>query len=154
MTPWQVRRAFPRATLEAIEGAIKTSERAHAGQIRFAVDGALHGPRLYQAQSPRERAIEVFAKLRMWDTEHRNGVLIYLLLADRAVEIIADRGAHITVDSREWEGICRTMEADFRAGNYEAGVATGIHVVTQHLAKHFPRSGPSHRELPDTPVVL
>ncbi len=154
MTPWQERRAFPRETLAAIQRAIETSEATHAGQLRFAVEGSLHGARLYHEQSASERAIEVFSSLRMWDTEQRNGVLIYLLLADRAVEIVADRGVHLKVGSPEWERICRRMEADFRAGRYEAGAVQGIEAVTRHLARHFPATGSRSRELPDAPVLL
>ena len=154
MTPWRERRAFPRATLAAIERAIKLAEAQHLGQIRFAVEGALHGAGLFHGQSSRERALEVFSMLRMWDTEHRNGVLIYLLLADRAVEIVADRGVHIKVGSQEWQSICRQMEGELRAGQYESAIVNGIRSVARHLVRHFPTDRPGPRELPDTPVVL
>lgn len=154
MTEWRVNRAFPRETLIAIEKAIQTSETAHAGEIRFMVEGALDGAPLFKGQSARERAIDVFSQLRIWDTEHNNGVLIYLLLADRDVEIVADRGIHAKVGSREWENICRKMETAFRQAHYEAGVVSGIQAVTQHLMKHFPASGAGRNELPDKPVVL
>ena len=107
MTHWQVSRAFPRKTLIAIEQTVKASETAHAGEIRFVVEGALHSTPLLDGQSARERALEVFSQLRIWDTEHNNGVLIYLLLADRDVEIVADRGIHSKLGTREWETICR-----------------------------------------------
>ncbi|MBC8086678.1 MAG: TPM domain-containing protein [Phycisphaerae bacterium] len=151
---WQVNRAFPIDTLAAIDRAIKASEAAHAGEVRFAVEGALDGAPLLKGQSARERAIEVFSQLRIWDTEHNNGVLIYLLLADRDVEIVADRGIHAKVGSREWEQICRKMKTDFKQSNYEDGVVSGIQEVTQHLIKHFPASGAGQNELPDKPVVL
>ena len=154
VTHWQVNRAFPRQTLIAIEEAIKASKTAHVGEIRFAVEGALHSTPLFKGQSARERAIEVFSQLRVWDTEHNNGVLIYLLLADRDVEIVADRGIHARVDSQEWEKICRTMETAFKQANYEAGVVSGIQAVTQHLVVHFPAVGDDRNELPDKPVVL
>ena len=154
VTHWQVNRAFPRHTLTAIEQAIKASETAHVGEIRFAVEGALDGTPLFKGQSARERAIEVFSQLRVWDTEHNNGLLIYLLLADRAVEIVADRGIHSKVGSREWESICRTMETAFKQANYEDGVLSGIQAVTQHLAQHFPAVGGRRNELLDKPVVL
>jgi uncharacterized membrane protein len=163
-TPWAVRRAFPRRTLEAIEAAIHRSRGQHVGEIRFVVEGALHGPRLYRGETARERAIEVFSMLRMWDTDQRNGVLIYLLLADRAVEIVADRGVHAAVGTAEWERICREMQAEFKAGRYERGAVSGIEMVTRHLAAHYPaqEGGPSpgggsrgdRDELPDSPVVL
>jgi len=151
---WRVRRAFPRAALSNIEKAIKASEKTHSGQIRFAVEGALDGVPLFKDQPARERAIDVFAQLRLWDTEASNGVLIYLLLADRDVEIVADRGFNDKVAPAEWESICRAMEAEFRAKKFEHGVLTGIAAVTQLLAKHFPAQGAHRNELPDKPVVL
>ena len=154
LTHWQVNRAFPSDTLSAIDRAIKASEAAHAGEIRFVVEGALDGTPLFKGQSARERAIDVFSQLRIWDTEHNNGVLIYLLLADRDVEIVADRGIHAKVGLEEWEKICRTMEIDFKQANYEDGVVSGIQAVTQHLMKHFPAVGDDRNELPDRPVVL
>ncbi len=154
MTHWQVNRAFPRQTLIAIEQAIKASETTHVGEIRFVVEGALHSTPLFKGQSARERAIDVFSQLRIWDTEHNNGVLIYLLLADRDVEIVADRGIHAKVGTREWENICRKMETAFKQANYEDGVVSGIQAVTQRLLKHFPASGAGQNELPDKPVVL
>ena len=154
MPPWQVNRAFPRQTLIAIEKAIKASEGAHAGEIRFVVEGALDGTPLFKGQSARERAIDVYSQLRIWDTEHNNGVLIYLLLADRQVEIVADRGIHAKVGSWGCEEICRRMEIAFKQGNYEGGVVSGIQAVTQHLIKHFPATGAGLNELPNKPVVL
>ena len=151
---WRVRRAFPHQALANIEKAIKTSETSHAGQIRFAVEGALDGVPLFKNQSARARAIDVFANLRVWDTQQSNGVLIYLLLADRDVEIVADRGFNDKVAQAEWEKICRAMEAEFRAGNFEGGVLKGVAAVTQLLAKYFPPVGARRNELPDKPVVL
>ena len=154
LSHWQVNRAFPRQTMIAIEQAIKASETGHAGEIRLAVEGALDGTPLFKGQSARERAIEVFSQLRIWDTEHNNGVLIYLLLADRDVEIVADRGIDAKVGSLEWEQICHMMETAFKQANYEGGVVSGIQAVTRHLMKHFPASGSGQDELPDKPVVL
>ena len=153
-TQRHVDRDFPRQTLNAIERAIKASETAHTGEIRFAVEGALDGLPLFKGQSARERAIDIFSQLRIWDTEHNNGVLIYLLLADRDVEIVADRGIDAKVGAQEWEKICRLMETDFMQGKYEDGVVSGIVAVTQHLIKNFPASGADQNELPDRPVVL
>ena len=150
----RVRKAFPPKALAAIEQAIQASEASHAGQIRFVVEGALDGAPLFRDQSARERAIDVFSRLRVWDTEHNNGVLIYLLLADRDVEIVVDRGIDAPVGAAGWEAICQAMEAEFRAGHFERGVIAGIEAVTQHLATHFPRDGAAVNELPDAPVVL
>ncbi|MDB5619429.1 TPM domain-containing protein [Tardiphaga sp.] len=150
----RVRKAFPPKALAAIEQAIKASEAGHAGQIRFVVEGALDGAPLFRDQTARERAIDVFSQLRIWDTEHNNGVLIYLLLADRDVEIVVDRGIDARVGEAGWEAICQAMEAEFRTGHFERGVINGIHAVTQHLARHFPRDGVVINELPDAPVVM
>ena len=149
-----VRRAFPPSTLSRIEAAIKASETLHVGEIRFAVEGALDGPPLFKGHSARERAIGLFSELRIWDTEHNTGVLIYLLLADRAVEIVADRGIHAKVDAHEWSKVCRQMEAAFRQSNFEGGVVSGVQAVTQHLVQHCPADGHKTNELPDKPVVL
>lgn len=154
MTTWQVNRVFPSQTLITIEQAIKASETTHVGEIRFVVEGALDGMPLFKGQSARERAIEVFSQLRLWDTEHNNGLLLYLLLADRAVEIVADRGLHAKVGVQAWEKICRQMETTFQQANYEGGVISGVQAVTQHLVAHFPAYGDGRNELPDRPVVL
>jgi uncharacterized membrane protein len=149
-----VRRVFPPHTLDAIEQAIRSTEILHDGQIRFAVEAALELAPLLAGQTAQQRAIDVFSSLRVWDTEHNNGVLIYLLLADRDVEIVADRGIHVRLGREVWEAICREMEAAFRAGNFQAGVLAGIDAVGEHLSRHFPaRSGKSN-EMPDHPVLL
>jgi uncharacterized membrane protein YgcG len=149
-----VRRVFPLRTLDAIEQAIRSTEARHAGQIRFAVEAALELAPLLAGQTGQQRAIEVFSKLRVWDTEHNNGVLIYLLLADRDVEIVADRGIHVKLGKEVWEAICREMEAAFREGHFEAGVLAGIHAVGEHLSRHFPARSGKANEMPDRPVVL
>jgi uncharacterized membrane protein len=151
---WRVRRAFPKAVLANIEAAIRTGEATHSGQVRFVVEGALDGAPLLHNQPARSRAIDIFSHLRIWDTAHNNGVLIYLLLADRNVEIIADRGIDEKVGPADWEKICRDMEADFRDGRFEAGVIKGIEAVSRELAGHFPPDGHPRNELPDAPVVL
>lgn len=149
-----VRRVFPPRTLDAIEQAIHATEQRHAGQIRFAVEASLELAPLLAGQTAQQRAIEVFSRLRVWDTEHNNGVLIYLLLADHDVEIIADRGIHVRLGQEIWEAICREMEAAFRAGHFEAGVLAGIHAVGEHLSRHFPARSGKYNEMPDRPVVL
>ena len=154
VTRWTVNRAFPKRSLAAIERAIKESESAHRAEIRFVVEGALDIAPVLRGQSARDRAIDVFSHLRIWDTEHNNGVLIYLLLADRDVEIVADRGIHAKVGAGEWEKICRAMEAAFRKGDFQGGGIDGIREVTRHLVAHFPAIGDDRNELPDKPVVL
>jgi uncharacterized membrane protein len=151
---WKARRLFPPKVLAAIEQAIKAGEVTHSGQVRFVVEGALDGPPLFRGQPARERAIDIFAQLRIWDTAHNNGVLIYLLLADRQVEIVADRGIDARVGAAGWEKICTSMESDFRAGNFQAGSVRGIQAVSRELAKYFPTQGKGKNELPDAPVVI
>jgi uncharacterized membrane protein len=149
-----VRFAFPRASLDAIEHAIAQSESTHTGEIRFVVEGALDGAPLFNDQSARQRALEVFSQLRVWDTEANNGVLIYLLLADRDVEIVADRGIASRLEAQVWEDICRTMETAFHRGDFEDGVLRGIAAVTQQLQMHFPARPDDRNELPDRPVLM
>ena len=153
--PLAVRRLFPGPALIAIEQAIKQSEISHDGEIRFAVEPALNMLPLLANQPARERAIEAFAQLKVWDTEHNNGVLIYLLLADHDVEIVADRGIDARVGDDNWEKICREMEDAFRRGQFESGVIAGIRAIGDHLREHFPteREG-GQNELPDRPVIL
>jgi uncharacterized membrane protein len=149
-----VRRAFPQRTLDNIERTIAEAERTHAGQIRFVVEDALDLGPLLAGQSARERAIEVFSRLRVWDTEQNNGVLIYLLLADRDVEIVADRGVHAKLGQAVWEEICREMEAAFRQGRFEDGAIAGIRSVGRLLAQHYPHTGAKTNELSDCPVLM
>jgi uncharacterized membrane protein len=151
---WRARRIFTPKVLADIEQAIKLTEATHSGQLRFVVEGALDGKPLFRDQPARERALDIFSDLRIWDTAHNNGVLIYLLLADRKVEIVADRGIDARVGASGWHNICAAMEADFKAGNFEAGVIRGIGAVSKQLAAHFPRQRGGKNELPDAPVVM
>src|SRR5215218_1921113 len=151
---WRARQVFPKDVLDRIEQAIKRGEAMHSGQVRFVVEGALDGSPLFRNQPARERALDVFSQLRIWDTAHNNGVLIYLLLADRDVEIVADRGIDAKVGPDGWEKICVEMETQFRARNFEGGVIKGIEAVSRELATYFPRSGAGPNELPDAPVVM
>jgi uncharacterized membrane protein len=149
-----MRRIFPRKVLDDIERSIAEVEQTHAGQIRFAVEAALDIRPLLAGQSARERAIEVFSQLRVWDTEHNNGVLIYLLLADRKVEIIADRGVHAKLGQPVWDAVCKEMEVAFRRGDFDTGVIAGVRSVGEHLARHYPQVGAKTNELSDQPVML
>jgi uncharacterized membrane protein len=151
---WRVRRMFPPQVLATIEQAIKAGETTHSGQVRFVVEGALDGKPLFRDQPARERALDIFSHLRIWDTAHNNGVLIYLLLADRQVEIVADRGIDAVVGAAGWEKICAGMEHDFTTGNFQRGAIKGIEAVSRELAAHFPKHGAGPNELPDAPVVL
>ena len=150
----QVNCAFPRSALNMIEGAIKASDAEHTGEIRFVVEGGLDGMPLFKGESARERAINLFSHLRVWDTQHKSGLLIYLLLADRAVEIVADRGISAKVKPDEWSRICREMEICFRKSSFATGVVGGVQAVTHHLVTHFPADSRSGNELPDKPLLL
>jgi uncharacterized membrane protein len=151
---WAARRAFPRSALKRIEEAIAAGERKHSGQLRFVVEAALPLHSVLRGELPRERALEVFGRLRIWDTEENCGVLVYLLLADRAVEIVADRGIHRRVGDRSWQAICRRMEHAYRERKFEDGAVAGIEAISALLAEHFPRTAPGANELPDTPLVI
>ncbi|MFA7239677.1 MAG: TPM domain-containing protein [Sulfuricellaceae bacterium] len=153
--PTRVGRVFPARALDAIEQAIRTCEDSHQGEIRFAVEGAIGLVPLLKGISARQRAIEVFSTLRVWDTESNNGVLVYLLLADRKVEIVADRGVHRLAGSTAWVAICHDMENAFRQGRFEEGAIGGIRAIAACLAAYYPANGSAKRnELPDRPVVL
>ena len=147
-----VRKAFPSSTLRAIECAIKSAEATHSGELRFVAESALDGLPLLQGQTARERAVEVFSQLRVWDTERNCGVLVYLLLADRRLEIVADRGIHACVGPDGWEALSRRMESAFAAGDFERGAIECIATVARHLARHAPAFGPN--ELQDAPALL
>jgi uncharacterized membrane protein len=151
---WRARRIFPRPVLAQIEQAITAGEATHSGQVRFVVEGSLDGKPLFKDQPARERALDIFSHLRIWDTADNNGVLIYLLLADQKVEIVADRGIDARVGKAGWHAIVKAMEADFRAGDFAGGVIRGIEQVSRQLAAHFPRQGKGPNELPDAPVVM
>jgi uncharacterized membrane protein len=155
---WRTRLLFPKSTLDAIEQAVARAERTHAGEIRFAIETSLAPLLVINDLSPRARALDVFAHLKVWDTEHNNGVLIYVQLADRDVEIVADRGLAARVSQSEWEAVCRLMEEHFRAGRHEAGAIAGVDAVGTLLARHYPAdvppSAPAHNQLPDRPTLL
>lgn len=150
----RVKRAFPSAVMKSIAAAIRDSEQRHRGQIRFAVESVLDWRQLVRDMPPPERALEMFSRLHVWDTAENNGVLIYLLLADHHVEIVADRGVHGRVGPDGWESICRLMETNFAAGRFEEGVTKGILAVTEILVKEYPATGSSANELPDAPVIV
>lgn len=154
MPPWAWRRAFPRATLDAIEAAIRASETEHSGEIRFAIETSLTPGQAWRGLRGRARAIEVFSTLRVWDTAHNSGVLIYLLLADHDIEIVADRGIAACVEQAAWEAIAQTMETAFRQGEFERGALAGIAQVGTLLAQHFPPQDGNPNELQNRPVIV
>ena len=153
MNPLLARRHFPPSTLDRVQQAVADAEKRHRGEIRFVVEAELHTAQLWRDVSPRERAREVFASLGVWNTEENNGVLIYVLLADHGVEIVADRGI-AKVAASEWQGICRMMEVHFAAGRYEEGALAGVAAVSALLERHYPAQGGRANELEDRPVVM
>ena len=155
LTPnWLARRAFTPAVLKRIEAVIGQSEAAHRGEIRFALEGALPLLSLLKGVTARTRAVQVFADLRVWDTEENTGVLLYLQLIDHDIEILADRGINAHVQPHEWEAICLRMEVAFREGRFEDGVIAGLNDITALLTRHFPARAQNPDELPDKPVLL
>ena len=149
-----VRKVLPADALTRLGAEVSASEKRHNGEIRLAVEASLSLPLFRNGPTARERAISVFSDLHVWDTEANNGVLIYLLLADHDVEIVADRGINEIVGAVGWEEICHGMEQSFRLGNFEEGLKEGIRAVAQHLETHFPATAGDINELPDEPVIL
>ncbi len=148
------RRRFDSETEAAIAANIREMEARTSGEIRFAVETAFDLPELWRGVTPRERAVRVFAELGVWDTELRNGVLIYVMAADRDVEIVVDRGAARLIAAPEWEAACHVMEEHFHAGRFSEGAVAGICAVGELLARHFPTRSGDRDELPNQPVLL
>lgn len=151
-TGWGLRRAFGPQVLAAIEQTIAATESTHGGEIRFAVEDNLSAGELWRNTTPRERAIEVFARLGVWDTQLNNGVLIYLLWADHDVEIVADRAYTQLVSEQEWREVCHRMEQLFAQRQVQQAATEGIRAVGDLIAKHFPAI--DRNELPNRPVLL
>ncbi len=149
-------RAFPREALDAIERAVDESERLHTGEIRFAIEASLEPGQAWAGRTPRDRALEVFATLGVWDTDANNGVLVYVLLADHVVEIVADRGFNRLVAAGQWLAVCEDMERNFRNGNFREGALVGVGEVGRIIASHYPqRPGQQDEdELPNRPALL
>ena len=153
-TRWGTRRRFSREVLSRIEVALKRVEAQHAGELRFAIETAFDIPELWYGVTPHQRALQVFGLLGVWDTEANNGVLMYVLMADRDVEIVADRAIAARVTQAEWDANCRDMEAHFKAGRFAEGAESGIAGIGRLLGKHFPGHGGDRNEQPNVPVLL
>ncbi|MDA8107141.1 MAG: TPM domain-containing protein [Betaproteobacteria bacterium] len=149
-----LRRAFPAAALRAIETEVGAQEARHHGEMRFVVEASLPLGAILRGASARERALELFGRLGVAGTRARSGVLLYVLLAERAVEIVADRGIAERVPQAEWQRICDAMRARFAGGDFEAGALEGVRAIGALLAQHFPAAGANPNELPDRPLVL
>lgn len=152
----QVRRAFPDDSLRRIEQAVADGERRHSAEIRIAIEASLPWHRVLKGRAPRERALQVFADLGVWDTEANNGVLLYLLMADHAIEIVADRAAAATLGAAELQRICTAMGQALRAGDHEQALLTAVATLHDKLAEAFPLLSPEgdRNELSDRPVIL
>ena len=131
------------------------SEQGHSGEIRLCVEAGLPLSYLWRHAAPRERALAMFGKLRVWDTEHNNGVLIYLLLAEHAIEIVADRGLSRQVPPERWHALAQGMSTAFKAGRFEDGLTAAIAAVDRLLVQHFAlaEGAANPNELPDSPFV-
>ncbi|HEY6965938.1 MAG TPA: TPM domain-containing protein [Burkholderiales bacterium] len=154
MPDWLAHRPFSTAVVDRIEAAVRKSESLHGAELRVALEAGLHPAALLRGLTPRARALEVFSELRVWDTEHNSGVLLYLQLVDRSIEIVADRGIHARVPQAQWQEICRRIEAAFAQGQFEKGVLAAIEDITALLAQHFPPAGARSDELEDRPAML
>ena len=150
------RRLFAADALQRIATSIATSEARHTGEVRFAVESALHPRAVLAGMQARDRAHEVFAQLRVWDTRANNGVLLYLLLADHRIEIVADRGFDGLVSDEQWRGACLLVEERLKAGEPEAAVLRGVEALSALVEAHFPRGAGyvDENELPDEPHLL
>lgn len=151
---WWWQRTLPLESLRRIEEAVGQVERGHSGEVRVAVETSLDLGELLRSKSARERAVEVFSALGVWDTEDNNGVLLYVLLADRDVEIVADRGIAARVAQPEWEAICQAMEIQFRLGQHEEALLTGVKLIGEKLAAAYPGGEKLANQLSNKPVVL
>ncbi len=147
-------RALPEAALQRIEAQVAASEHHHSGEIRVCVEAGLPLSYLWQDLSARDRAITMFGKLRVWDTAANNGVLVYLLLAEHAIEIVADRGLNDHVDSAQWRSLITPMREAFRQGRFEAGLAAAVAAIDALLLSHHPLAAGQRNpnELPNRPL--
>jgi uncharacterized membrane protein len=151
---WLARRVFRPADVAAIQHGIALSERSHRGELRFVIEGPLPLGHLLAGRSPRARALELFSSLRVWDTAENSGILIYVQLVDRRVEVLADRGIAAKVGQDQWDAICREMETAFKARAHRRGALEAIDRATRLLNLHYPARGEQPNELPDRPVLL
>jgi uncharacterized membrane protein len=152
---FQLHRRFPSELLDEMTNAISAGEHLHLGEVRFAIEARLSPLAVLEGVDSRRRARDVFSMLRVWDTEHNCGVLLYVLMAEHRIEIVADRGIAKRVNINEWTSICDAMRESFAAGKWGAGAMRGIADTHALLARHFPSHGKSRPdELPDRPVLL
>lgn len=151
-----VQHVLPPEALERLERRVAASERRHGGEVRICVEAGLPMSYLWRDAAARERAVMMFGKLGVWDTAQNNGVLVYLLLAEHAIEIVADRGISVHVSSADWAAMTQRMAAAFREGRFEDGLTQALEEVSALLVAHFPLAddAENRNELPDAPVVV
>jgi uncharacterized membrane protein len=154
MHPVKAAKAFPSSTLDAIQREIAAQEKIHRGEICVVIEAELTTMQLWHDLHSRQRARELFASRGVWNTEENNGVLIYVLLAERRVEIVADRGISDRVDAHQWQAICREIEGFFANGHFEEGAIAGVRAVAQLLGNEYPGHGAKRNELPDRPAMI
>ncbi len=154
LSPRELHKAFPKSTLAAIERAVGESESRHRGELRFVIEQALSLVDLLQNQSSRTRAIGLFTRFGIDATEEKSGVLIYVLFADRKVELVADSGIDALIEHTVWEAISARMATAFASEQFEAGALAGINEISDLLARHFPARGDNPEELPNAPIIL
>ena len=157
------RRALPDDLLHRLKKRVVASEHRHSGEIRICVEAGLPTSYLWRHfwhKAPirtvmRQRAIMMFSKLRVWDTEHNNGVLIYLLLAERDIELVADRGINQHVDPAEWEAIVKRLSAALHDNRFEDGLTQALEEVSAILMRHFELKADEKNpnELPNAPFI-
>ncbi len=149
------RRAVPASMVERLMRRVAASEQRHSGEVRICIESSLPSSYIWRGALARERALMMFSKLRVWDTAHNNGVLIYLMLAEHAIEIVADRGLNEKVSSAQWQAIAQTMSQAFKNKQYEDGLTQALEEVSALLVAHYPVAAGNQRrnELPDAPVL-
>ena len=156
-TEMHMRKALPQQALRELEALIAHSELRHTGQVRICVEAGLPFSYIWRDATARQRALSMFGKLRVWDTEHNNGVLIYLLLADHAIEIVADRALHRTMSEEQWQTLISDMQSAFQGGHFHIGLMSALERVGRQLETHFPRrqdqAASNTDGLPDAPVI-
>lgn len=153
-TPFTTRRAFPASLQETLRQLVAEGEQTHRGEIRFVVEGDWPLLDVLGKKTTRERALEVFGQARVWDTHENTGLLVYVLLCEHKVEILADRGLHAAAGSGTWESLCAELSAAYQGGRFEEGSVTLLRQLNTLLRGHFPAENGNPNELPDMPIVL
>jgi uncharacterized membrane protein len=152
---FQIGKQFPKETLDEIAKRVGFGECTHRGELRVAVESRLPLAAVLEGVTARDRAAALFSHLRVWDTEENCGVLLYVLLAEHRIEIVADRGIAHKVAPAEWDAITQHMRDEFAQGRFREAVLTGVDEAGALLARHFPSDGtPRTNELPDQPLLL